>query len=298
MKNAPPHIITDSSVTVIINGNPLTMNSDNANYNNVIEALADGRYDCLEDMFDTGKAIAAFAEGNFEITDSEIRYKGELIHNHVVDRILAFMQNGLPYKPLLNFLDKLMANPSRRAVNELYTFLEHKNMPLTADGNFQAYKSVKADFTDHHTGKFSNKVGAVLEMVRNTVCDDANVGCSYGFHAGSLEYAKSFGGVGSRLLIVEINPADVVSVPLDSDCQKLRTAKYEVVSEFVRPLDEPLVCGDCDCDEGECGECGESDYDESDDEFDSGYEAGYRAALSDKANKQPRNKDGSFAKIV
>ena len=111
MKNAPPHIITDSSVTVIINGNPLTMNSDNANYNNVIEALADGRYDCLEDMFDTGKAIAAFAEGNFEITDSEIRYKGELVHNHVVDRILAFMQNGLPYKPLLNFLDKLMANP-------------------------------------------------------------------------------------------------------------------------------------------------------------------------------------------
>ena len=293
--NAPAFIITDSSVTVIINGNPLTMNSDNANYNNVIEALADGRYDCLEDMFDTGKAIVAFAEGNFEITDSEIRYKGELVHNHVVDRILAFMQNGLPYKPLLNFLDKLMANPSRRAVNELYTFLEHKNMPLTADGNFQAYKSVSADFLDHHTGKFSNKVGSVLEMVRNTVCDDANVGCSYGFHAGSLEYAKSFGGVGSRLLIVEINPADVVSVPLDSSCQKLRTAKYKVVSEFVRPLDEPLVCGDCDCDEGECDE---SDYDESDDEFDSGYEAGYRAALRDKANKQPRNKDGSFAKIV
>lgn len=294
MKNAPPHIITDSSVTVIINGNPLTMNSDNANYNNVIEALADGRYDNIEGMFDTGKAIAAFAEGNFEITDSEIRYKGELVHNHVVDRILAFMQNGLPYKPLLNFLDKLMSNPSRRAVNELYTFLEHKNMPLTADGNFQAYKSVNANYFDHHTGKFSNKVGSVLEMVRNTVCDDANVGCSYGFHAGSLAYAKSFGGVGSRLLIVEINPADVVSVPLDSGCQKLRTAKYKVVSEFVRPLDEPLVCGDCDCDEGEC----ESDYDEQDDEFDSGYDAGYRAALREKAQKQPRNKDGSFAKLV
>ncbi len=50
MKQQPPHIITDSSVTVIINGNPLTMNSDNANYNNVIEALADGRYECLEDI--------------------------------------------------------------------------------------------------------------------------------------------------------------------------------------------------------------------------------------------------------
>jgi hypothetical protein len=108
-----------------------------------------------------------------------------------------------------------------------------------------------------------------------------------------LEYAKSFGGVGSRLLIVEINPADVVSVPLDSSCQKLRTAKYKVVSEFVRPLNEPLVCGDCDCDEGECSE---SDYNESDDEFDSGYEAGYRAALSDKAQKQTRNATGQFIK--
>lgn len=292
--NTPAFIITDSSVTVIINGNPLTMNSDNINYNNVIEALADGRYDCLEDMFDTGKAIATFAEGNFEITDSEIRYKGELVHNHVVDRIFTFMQKGLPYKPLLNFLDKLMSNPSRRAVNELYKFLEHKNMPLTADGNFQAYKSVKVDYFDHHTGKFSNKVGSVLEMARNNVCDDANIGCSHGFHCGSLSYAKSFGVGGSRLLIVEINPADVVSVPTDSECQKLRTAKYKVVSEFVRPLDEPLVCGDCDCDEGKC----EFDYDESGDDFDSGYDEGYRAALREKALKQPRNKDGSFAKLV
>ena len=126
-------------------------------------------------------------------------------------------------------------------------------MPLTPDGNFLAYKSVRQDWKDHHTGRFSNTVGSVLKMTRNSVCDDANIGCSGGFHAGSLDYAKSFGGHGSRLLVVEIDPSDVVSVPLDCDCQKLRTSEYKVVAEFVRPLDEQLNDDYCDedCDE-EC----------------------------------------------
>ena len=111
-------------------------------------------------------------------------------------------------------------------VNELYSFLEHKAMPLTPDGNFLAYKAVKDDYTDWYSGTFNNKVGETLEMVRNNVCDDAQVGCSHGFHAGSLDYAESFGN-GGHLMVVEIDPQDVVSVPNDCDCQKLRTCKYK-----------------------------------------------------------------------
>ena len=42
---------------------------------------------------------------------------------------------------------------------------------------------------------------------------------------------------------VEIDPSDVVSVPLDCDCQKLRTAKYKVVAlheTIERPLDDGI----------------------------------------------------------
>lgn len=294
--NTPPFILTDNSVTVVLNGKPLSMNSDNPNYRNVVEALSDERYDELEAMFDTGKAIASFSEGNFDISDSEIRYKGELIHNHVVDRILAFMRDGLPYKPLLNFLDKLMSNPSRRAVNELYSFLEHKNMPLTPDGNFLAYKSVRNDWTDHHTGKFSNKIGSVLEMVRNKVCDDANIGCSYGFHAGSLEYAKSFGGTSSsRLLIVEIDPADVCSVPHDCNCQKLRTSKYKVVGEFIRPLDEALNDSYGDYDDESDYEDGSLDLSGSHGSSKPVISAATRQKLREAALRQKRGPNGKFA---
>jgi hypothetical protein len=39
------------------------------------------------------------------------------------------------------------------------------------------------------------------------------------------------------MVIVEVDPADVVSVPHDCNNQKLRTAKYAVIAEFERPLD-------------------------------------------------------------
>ena len=100
----------------------------------------------------------------------------------------------------------------------------------------------------------------VLEMRRNGVCDDANLGCSSGFHAGSYEYAKGYASNGGNLMIVEINPADVVSVPYDCSCQKLRTSKYKVVGHYetidAPPLDEGLNTDFYDYDEEL------SDYDE------------------------------------
>ena len=70
-------------------------------------------------------------------------------------------------------------------------------------------------------------------------------------------------------MIVEINPADVVSVPNDCDCQKLRTFKYKVVSLFEKKLEDTLCDDFSDYEEEE--ECEENDYNE-------GYEAGFRAA--------------------
>jgi len=266
-----PYIITDKSITVVTKGKSLTMESSNPSFAKAKEALVKEEWDSIENLFDTSKAVEDFAEGNIVISNGSVQYKGEVIHNHVVGRILDFMSNGLPYKPLLKFLEKLMSNPSRRAVEELYSFLEHKNMPITPDGNFLAYKGVRDDYTDWYSGKFRNQVGDEREMFRNKVCDDANIGCSHGFHAGSLEYAKGYGN-GGHLMVVEIDPSDVVSVPLDCDQQKLRTSKYKVVSHFEKKLEEPM-----------CDDYG--DYD--DDEYVDGYEAsiandayaqGYKAA--------------------
>ena len=180
------------------------------------------------------------------------------------------MRENLPYQPLVKFLGKLMDNPSARAVNELYGFLEHKNMPLTPDGNFLAYKGVKSDYTDFYSGKFDNSVGQSLKMTRNTVCDDANIGCSAGFHAGSYEYAKGYASGGGHLMVVEIDPTDVVSVPHDSDCQKLRTSKYKVVGDY-ETIDAPPL-------EDNYGDMNYVDWDHDlSDEWNEGWGEGYAA---------------------
>ena len=124
-------------------------------------------------------------------------------------------------------------------------------------------------------------------MVRNSVCDDANIGCSYGFHAGSYEYAKGYASSGGHLMRVEIDPTDVVSVPLDCDCQKLRTAKYKVIAiheSIERPLDDGIY-----------GEYDEDDWDYSDEDsddtasFGSGWDAGYKQAQKDMLDNLNNN---------
>ena len=276
----PPFIQTSHSLTVVIDSKALSMVKGHRNWDKALEALKgdDVDLDALKNLFDLALAVKDYVSGSIAITDGVLFYRGEIVNNVVVEKILAFMSEGLPYKPLIRFLDKLMANPSRRSVNELYSFLEHKSMPITEDGNFIAYKGVRPDYKDVYSGKFDNSVGAVLSMTRNAVCDDADVGCSYGFHAGSHEYAKGYAAGGGHLMLVEINPADVVSVPKDCSCQKLRTSTYKVIAKL-ETIDTPLkeeLYGDYD-DEDDDG----YDEDEKDEAYQEAYQDGYEQAKQD-----------------
>ena len=234
----PAFILTENSLTVSVEGKTYTINSGHPSWRQAIESLKRKDYLALKDLVSVQKAFCSFTGDKVKVIDNQVFFNGEPINSYLSEKILSFMEKGLPHESLIKFLERLMANPSRRAVTELYSFLRHKSLPITDDGTFLAYKSVRSDYTDHHTGDFNNSIGNTLEMTRNNVCDDHNQGCSVGFHAGSLEYASSFGGGESVLLIVEIDPADVVSVPSDCNCQKLRTCKYTVVAKYDGPLPE------------------------------------------------------------
>jgi hypothetical protein len=235
------YLLTEKSLSVNLNDRTFIIRADHPNFKQARSAVLEEDWDNVKRHMDIPAAISIHSEGNIKFQHGSLFYRDEMIHNVVERRILDLIRVNGNFKPLMRFLDRLMANPSRRSVNELYTFLKHKNMPFTPDGKFLAYKSLRTDWTDHYSGKFSNKIGDTNSMVRNGVCDDAEIGCSQGFHAGSLEYAQSFGGTGSHVVVVEIDPADVVSVPKDCDCQKLRTASYKVVGIYSRALEEPVV---------------------------------------------------------
>ena len=231
---------TDGFLTVVVDGKQHTILASNPLFASAVSAFQIKDFDALMLALDPSrKFLNLYAKyEQIEVKDGTVFVDGDAIQSVVADRIINFLADGVDCLPIFKFITRLQLNPSKRAVDELYTFLEHKHLPVTETGTFLAYKAVRNDYTDKHTGKFFNGVGEVLSMPRNKVDDDKNVGCSYGFHAGTLRYASEFASGNDKLVLVEIDPADVVSIPTDCQFQKLRTARYKVVAEYERPLDE------------------------------------------------------------
>jgi hypothetical protein len=286
MNNA--YLVTLNNVTISKDGKTLIVGKQYADFNNIVEALKAKDFDTAFELADRATALVKQSNGEFEVKNGVVFRNGLPIHNVVTERILQFQEQGLPFEPLLKFLENLLANPSARAVNELYTFLENKFLPITEDGHFLAYKAVQSDYLsitsgktevrvsrdggqtfETVTGKVPNNIGNIVEVDRNQVDDDASRTCSYGLHAGALEYAQTFGGSDSKKVVVKINPKDAVSVPLDHNGQKLRAARYEVLSDLTGAISQPLVETSDYRPSAEV----ESDFEDDDDDFcpDCGY---------------------------
>jgi len=240
-KNADPNP-QSGHITVILDGKPYFINAQNPMFLKAFEAYKAEDWDTYVSCVNPElrlKSLYASYEG-IEVKDGNLYVFGEPVHSTLATRVLSFLEHGLDCVHLFKFILKLNLNPSKRAVDELYTFLDHENLPITDNGNFIAYKAVRSDYYDKYSGTFLNTVGNVLEMPRNKVDDDKNIGCSHGLHAGTIEYAKNYMDRDGHLVLVEINPADVVSIPTDCQFQKLRTCKYKVVDEYEIDLTDPV----------------------------------------------------------
>ena len=230
----PAVIITRSGISAIINGTSYVVETDHPKYDQALDAIRQKNWDQFVDLVNISKQVKSYFDGtDVEIYDGSINYHGQVIHNTLTKRILNFMRDGLPHEPLLNFFKNLMENPSKRAVDELYDFLEAGELPITEDGHFLAFKNVRSNYLDIHSGKFNNSVGNVCEMPRNGVDEDKERTCSYGLHFCSIEYLPHFTDTdGGKTMIVKINPKDVVAIPADYNNTKGRTCRYEVVAEY------------------------------------------------------------------
>ena len=234
-----PFILRSDSISLFPAGvAPITIDGTHVNFKAVADAIRESRFDDAVELASVVSFVAHASEGNVQLTDDGVLYKGEVMTGFLAGRMMEFFNQGLPVAHYMKFLDNLMDNPSMVSRNELYMFLEVAKLPVTEDGCFLAYKAVRADFKDKHSGTFDNSPGVTHEMERRNVDDDRNRTCSYGFHAAAYEYAKNFlGGGDDRMVAVKINPRDVVSVPSDYNNQKLRCCKYTVMFEIPGAID-------------------------------------------------------------
>lgn len=232
-------LATDNVITVISDGKVAMIRKGETSFPKILKALKDGRIKEIPKLLITPDNIKTISKGRITVKDGEVFYKGETLKHPVVEKIKQFIGDSLPFESLLAFLNKLLANPSKQSIEELYSFLENKHLPITQTGNFLAYKKVNDNFMDFHSGKYENKVGASFAMLRGRVDDNHTNYCSAGFHVGSIQYAdREFYPGQGRIVIVEVDPQHAVSVPSDHSRQKLRVYKYKVVAEYKGALDQ------------------------------------------------------------
>jgi hypothetical protein len=229
---AYPFIIQGSNVTVVIDGKPHTIAKSHVTYTKIVDAIKAGDWNTVKNVIDPVKVVLNYGRGNVSIRGDRLFWKGEPFAGVMATRMIAMLEDGFSIEPLVLFMERLMKNPSKRSVDELYGFLEKNNLPITPDGYFLAYKKVRNDFLDIHSGTMDNTPGRVVEMERNRVDDDKDRTCSTGLHFCGLSYLDHFGSGDSRTVIVKIDPSDVVSIPSDYNGAKGRACRYEVIGEL------------------------------------------------------------------
>jgi hypothetical protein len=229
-------IRTAKGVVVSLNGVPTPISATAHNFDAVMDALKAGDWAAVEDALNLKAFIVKESHGRAAIdANGQVVVDGQPVNGAIANRIYQMFTDGFGVKPYLAFLNNLADNPSFRARKELYGFLEACDLPITEDGYFLAYKMVRNDYKDIYTGKMDNSVGKTLSMPRPEVDDDSNRTCSSGLHFCSEAYLSSGYGRhdnGDRVMVLKINPRDVVSIPVDYNNSKGRACRYEIVGEL------------------------------------------------------------------
>ncbi len=232
------YIILPQSLILNHDGTTTTINRADGRYDKVLDKIKEGKLDEIIPLLSITKNLI---DHGFTVVDGIVHIEDDALPDSLSQRVLDFYNNGLPFQPLLKFWAKLKTNPSFNSRQMLYKFLEHNGHPITSEGNFIAYRAVRNDFLDKHTGKIDNSVGNIVEIDRSKVDDNPNNTCSHGLHVATLSYAQDFASGDDKLLDVEVSPSDVVAVPTDYNGTKMRVCRFKVVAESQGLIDKPLV---------------------------------------------------------
>jgi hypothetical protein len=298
-------ITGSGKVCAVINGQSYTIANDHPKYKQVIESIKQKNWDLFVDLVNITKQVQNYASGGVSIQDGAVIYNGEVIHNTLTNRIVKFMGEGLPFEPLVKFMENLMRNPSKRAVDELFDFMDAGEMPITEDGQLLAYKNVRSTYMDIHSGTFRNQVGDICEMPRNRVCDNKDQTCSAGLHFCSINYLPNFADSnGGKTMIVKINPKDCISFPVDYANTKGRCCRYEVVAEYKEDWRSKIQKGESGWDsflytsDGDEYDSDEEDYDDEENNYGSccGNGCQYGVKPSGQKFHNVRDNTGKFSK--
>ena len=203
----------------------VSVKKENPNYKKILEFLISPGFsetkflDMTREEFDVKKEIGS------KIEQVEIPAK-------VNQKIGELVSEGYNKKHYEKFFCRCAKNPNPESVKMLFEFLAEHHLTIDQDGFFYAYKKVKRDLFDVYSGKIKNAVGTYVEIPREQCTFDPNNACGPGLHCGSLEYAQNYDSNSGKVLLIKVDPQDVVSVPHDHNAAKIRVCRYYVDSIY------------------------------------------------------------------
>lgn len=231
------YAVTNTGIVVFFDGKSLPpVNTDHPSFEAIKLALKEKRYSDLPKLMDLPTAIAEYVaplkDDGFETVDGVIHLNGEPFSEGVSEKVLRMIKEGYESTPLVNFLRKVRENPSYTAQKELLLFWTANGGLIHEDGDMVAYKAVRNDYMDAHSGTIRNQVGDLVTMPRHQVDDCRANTCSTGLHFATSHYVAQMYTGGNRNMLLKINPRDVVSIPHDYNNRKGRCCRYEVMAEL------------------------------------------------------------------
>ena len=233
------YTITSQNVSFALDGEMYSYPKTKENFEAICKALIANDLCALRNELTSGQKNISFLNGKIFtkhgvlcVCSNGVEYS---VDDRLFERLCKLLNENEDIRPMINFIDNLYQNPDIESINDMYRFLVHNELPITEDGCFIAYKKVCDNYTDIHSGTFSNKIGQVCEMPRENVELNREQTCSSGLHFCSKGYLPYFGDAySSRIMVLKINPKDVVSIPTDYNNAKGRTCRYEVIEELER----------------------------------------------------------------
>lgn len=247
------------------------------------------------------RKMSALSE-RVSIDGTDVYFDGDPLAGELTEVIKSlFAEGNTNFKPLVNFLEKCKQNPSQQSVDDLYRWIKKGDLVIDPDGDIIAYKGVGKDkdgnpqsitkgnaFVDgvEYNGHIPNRPGSVVSMARSLVVDNPHIGCSVGLHAGTHDYAMQFlkWHDETTLILVKINPRDVVSVPLDEQDRKMRVARYTVLTQIEARLKsavyQPVLDGLDEYDDEDDDDYDEENWYDEDEDWDEEAEAEEAEAMA------------------
>lgn len=134
-----------------------------------------------------------------------------------------------------------MIHKRAHSVEDILTFMERGDMPVTINGDIIAYKvlrrvpksmnakEIPGFFWDPHTGKVKQRVGSFVNVAEELVDKNRKNECSNGLHVARHGYLQSF--TSDDVFMILVAPEDIITVP-HGDANKVRTMGYHIVAHL------------------------------------------------------------------